>query len=207
MPLIESQPDAVAQAYAQSLFELAEADGGRDRVEEVLGELEDILELARADAAFSEFLSSRVIPSSKRHESIKNMLRGRATDLTVRFLLLLNKKGRLANLPAIAAAYDALVQGRFGRVEVDLYTATPVDASVLNQVRERLQRALEKDVVVHPYTDPRMLGGVRIRLGDELIDASVATQLRRFRERLGTTGAASVRARSERILDDSASGE
>jgi len=202
MPLIESQPDAVSQAYAQSLFELAEAEGGRERIEGILGELEEILELARADDAFGEFLSSRVIPVSKRHESLKGIFQERASDLTVRFLLLLNQKGRLAHLPAIAAAYDSMVQAHFGRVEVDLYTASPIEASLLSQVREQLQGALQKDVIVHPYTDPRIIGGVRIRMGDQLIDGSLATQLRRFRERLDTSGAASVRAVADRIINE-----
>src|SRR4051812_21249082 len=125
MPLIESQPDALSQVYARSLFELAEAKGGRPTIESSQAELEDILELARGDARFSEFLASRVLPVGERSASLEKIFSGRISDLVLRFLQVLNEKGRLGHLPAVAAAYDGLVQKNFGRVEVDLYTAAP----------------------------------------------------------------------------------
>ena len=60
MPLTDARPDALATIYAKSLYELADEQGGQTAVENTLGELEDILEIARGDAQFSEFLSSRV---------------------------------------------------------------------------------------------------------------------------------------------------
>ena len=120
MPLMERQPDALARVYAESLFELAEARGGREALEETLDELEDILELAREDARFSEFLASRALGVESRGRSLKRILQGRCTDLTLRFILLLNEKERMGHLPPIVAAFDEKVQEAFGRVEVDV---------------------------------------------------------------------------------------
>jgi F0F1-type ATP synthase delta subunit len=110
MPLIESQPDALSQVYARSLFELAESKGGRPTIESSLAELEEILELARSDARFSEFLASRVLPVAERSRSLEKIFRGAVSELVLRFLQVLNEKGRLGHLPAVAAAFDRLVQ-------------------------------------------------------------------------------------------------
>lgn len=205
MPLIESQPDALSKTYASSFFQLVHDKGGRELVEEALGELEDLLELARADAHFNEFLASRLVPKKARANSLRAIFEGKVHELTLSFLLLLNDNERLVILPAIVAALDAKVQSLFGRVEVDVFTAEPIAVDTLNDIRQRLGEVLAKEVVVHPYTDGAMIGGVKLRLGDRLIDASVATQLRKFRERLSEFGSATLRSKAAAVIDDAAS--
>ncbi len=201
MPLIESRPDALATVYARSLLELADEQGGRERVESVLAQLEDILEVARADKRFGEFLASRTLSHATRAQSLRRIFEGRCDDLVLRFILLLNEKHRLAHYPAILAAYDAMVQERYGRIEVDVFTAAPIDVGELSGIKDRLSSILGKDVVVHPYTDESMIGGVKLRIGDMLVDASLASMLRRMRDRLATEGGAELRARAQRIIE------
>ncbi len=203
MPMIDTEPDALSRVYARSLFELAESEGGQQRIEEIGAELGELVDLARADKAFGEFLSSRIIAGKKRSASLEKILKGRVSDLIRRFVLVLNAKERLAILPSVAAAYDQVVQEKFGRVEVDVYTAAPVDRATLDRVGASLKRTIGKDPVLHPYTDAAMLGGLRLQIGDQLIDASVATRLRRMRERLAGPGAEAVRARFNKIIEGS----
>lgn len=202
MPLLETQPDAVAKTYARALFELALQQGGRERAEEVYGELEDIVELARADGRFNEFLASRVLGVRERDRSLETIFSGRCSPMVLNFLRLLNRKNRLSHLPPIVEAFDKLVQEQFGRVEVDVFTPAPIDDAQLRSIRDRLAAALGKDPVIHPYTDPTMIGGVKLRIGDQLIDASVSARLRQMRERLSSSGGAIVRGRSAELLDD-----
>lgn len=202
MPLTEAAPDALARTYAQSLFELAQAQGGQAKIEEIQSQLEDVLELARSDRRFNEFLASRILPAKARGASLEKIFRGRASDLLVNFLLVLNEKGRLGHLAPIAAAFDELVQEVFGRVEVDVYTASPLGAEDLESIRAELRKVLGREPVVHPYTDGSMLGGIKFQIGDRLIDGSLATRLRRMRETLDQDGAAAVRAKAERIIEE-----
>lgn len=202
MAITDVQPDALAEVYAQSLFQLADAKGGRAMVETTLSELEELAELGRQHPAFGEFLRSRVLPVRQRAASLDRILKGNVSDLTLRFLQVVNQKERMGHLQAITAAYDALVQHKFGRVEVDVYTASPISPEELRSLRERLQAAIGREPIIHPYTDNEMLGGVKIQIGDRLIDASLATQLRRFREQLRGDGAVELRARMDRIIDD-----
>ena len=130
------------------------------------------------------------------------ILGGRTHDITLKFLQVLNSKERLGHLPAIVASLDQLVQEAFGRVEVDLYTAAPVESDTIDVIRARLREVLGKEPVVHPYTDPSMIGGLKLQIGDRLIDASVATRLRRLRDQINDHGAAQVRAKARTLIDD-----
>lgn len=198
MPLIEAAPDALAKVYAKGLFEAAEKQPGG--AEAVLGELEDILEMTRNDKAFSEVLASRLIDAGKRDASLVRLFEGRVSTTTLSFLRLLNRKGRLANLIPITGAIDAMVQERFGRVEVDVFTAAPIAQAELESIKRRLADALGKEIVLHPYTESAMIGGIKLRMGDQLIDASVRAELNRLRDRL-LTQTGSVRARARDMLD------
>ena len=200
MPLTQAKPDALANVYAKSLYHEAFAEGGRQKVEAIQGQLEDFLELTRQDKALNEFLASRVIPAAQRGAALHKALEGSVDDLLRRFLLVLNDKARLAHLIPIAAAYDQVVQQQFGRVEVDVITAAPLEQSSVGAVRERLGSALGKEVVVHTYTDATMIGGVKFRIGDQLIDASVQTSLRKVRDQLANQGTSAVRGKIDRII-------
>jgi F-type H+-transporting ATPase subunit delta len=200
MPLVESQPDALARTYAASLYELSEARAGKAGVEECLGELEEILELARGNPKFSEFMSSRSVAAEARGRSLDKIFRGVVSDTTVKFLQLLNTKGRLAHLPAIVQAFDNIVQSKLGRVEVDAFTAEPMSSDDLVRLREHLQRSLSREVVIHTYTEPSMIGGIKLKIGDQLVDASVATRLRRMRDQLDGQGLSRLRTKFDSIM-------
>ena len=179
-----TQTDAVARLYASSLYELADNAGGPDKVQEVGDELEQVCELARSDSSFREFLASPVIENDARSEAIQKMFGERVTDLTLRFMLVLNAKGRLGHFETVTAAYDELVQEAHGKVEVDVWTASPLGSDQLDMLKGRVKDALGREPIFHQYTDESMIGGMRMRVGDQLIDGSVSTRLRRLRESL-----------------------
>lgn len=198
--------DALALVYASSLFELAEEAGGRAKIEEVNDELEQIIELARTDRKFGEFLHSPIIDVNARQEALRAVFNDRVTDLTLRFLLVLNRKGRLSKIEDIAASYDHLMQDSFGRVEVDVFTAGPLGDEARSEIKRMVQAALGKEPVLHSYTDPKMIGGIKLRVGDRLIDGSVASKLRRLKDDLLNEGGAAVRARFDQLIEERGEG-
>jgi F-type H+-transporting ATPase subunit delta len=201
MPLSEPHTNALAEVYARALYDLADEKGGQATVEETSGELEAVVELTRTDAKFGEFLASPAVSVADRAKSLDTIFKGRLADLTLRFLQILNEKGRLYHLPAIAAAYDSIVQQKFGKVEVDVYTADAMGSDELREIREQLQRALGREPVVHNYVEPSMIGGVKLQIGDRLIDGSIATQLRRVKDQILTQGSSKLRSDAERMID------
>ncbi|MHC4975259.1 MAG: ATP synthase F1 subunit delta [Planctomycetota bacterium] len=202
MPKLERQADSLARIYARSLFDMASEQGGQKIIESTLGELEAVVEFATEIPAFSEFLTSQILSTEKRGASLRTMFKGRISDVVLNFLLVLNEKGRLDRIATIASAYDELLQKHFGRVEVDVFTAEPIDKKLVKTITDRLREVLSKEPIVHQYTDASMLGGLKLRIGDQLIDNSVSTQLRRIQERLRTTGNSEIQTNVERLFDD-----
>lgn len=204
MPLFESPPEAVDKVYAKSLFELAEAEGGRERLESLAAELDEFVEVTRAEAQLSEFLSSRILATDDRAKSLNTMLQGRVSDLLLRFLQVLNRKERLSRLLSIVAAYQEMVQEKFGRIEVNVYTREPISADQIASIKSRLQAATGREPVIYPYTVPSMIGGVKMQIGDRLFDDSIQTSLRNMTELVKDEGAAVIRTMpSDKFLSES----
>lgn len=194
--------DALAKVYAKSLFELAMDAGGSDKLVEIADELEQICELAREDKKINLFFSSPVVDVTARGKTLSAIFTNRITDLTLRFLLVLNNKGRLNRLESIETALDQLVQEEFGRVEVDVITPVAIDTDSLATIKEKIHAALGKEPVIHPYVDAGLLGGIKLRIGDQLIDGSLQTRLRNLGEELKNNGGAAVRERYEAFMDN-----
>jgi F-type H+-transporting ATPase subunit delta len=178
--------DTVARVYAQSLFELAQDTGGREKILEVADELEQVVELARSDAQFASFLDSPVVDTQRRGASIRSIFKDRVTDLVLRFMLVLNTNQRLGHLDAVHSAFVELVYDAIGQVEVDVWTAVPMSAETRQAVTDGLKSMLGKDPVVHAYVDASILGGLKIRVGDKLIDGSIAARLRQLEQSIRT---------------------
>ncbi len=184
-----AQLDQVANVYARSLFELALKQGGNDGAASIGDELVEVCEIARGDAKVREFIASPIIDPKRRAESLRKSFEGRVSPILLHFLLVLNRKGRLSELFSIESAYEGLVAEAFGRIEVDVFTTTgKVDAAAAAAMQEQLRKALGKDPVIHHYADPRMIGGVKLRIGDQLVDGSVAAQLRRIKQSIIDSG-------------------
>lgn len=202
MPLLETQPDALCEVYAKSIHDLALSKGGNDNVATVAGELRELLALARDNRRFGEFLSSRIIGVEKKQASLATILRGKASPLTLNFIMVLAANERLAHLPGISAALDEIVETGAGRVEVKVTTASPINPAELESLKARIQsRLTNQQPVLKTYTDPAMIGGIRLQIGDKLYDASVETKLRQLREQLSVNGLPAVRAAMSKIVE------
>ncbi|MBT6164664.1 MAG: ATP synthase F1 subunit delta [Phycisphaerae bacterium] len=199
---MSTQTDALANVYARSLFELATDAGGTDKVLEIADELEQVCALTANNQEIGLFFSSPIIDKVKRGEALSAIFTNKVTDLTLRFLLVLNNKDRLDRLRQIEVAYAQLVQEALGRVEVNVFTPRAIDDASLKTIKRNVQEMLGKEPVLHTNVDPSMLGGVKLRIGDQLIDGSVATKLRRLSESVQSKGSMAIREQFETYLED-----
>lgn len=195
--------DEVARVYARSIFELADEAGGEEKIHEIGDELEGLAEIVRSDKEIGEFFRSPIIDTQRRSETLKRVFNDEVSDLVLRFLLVLNEKDRLGRLDDVADAFTELAHARFGRIEVDVFTTSgAVESSQLKQLGERIKSRLGREPVFHQYVDKNMIGGLVLRIGDELIDGSVRGRLRRMREELRKEGSRAVREAPERFLEE-----
>jgi F-type H+-transporting ATPase subunit delta len=164
----------VAIAYARSMLELARESGQMEPIGEEIRALRQIVD---AHPLFGQILADPAISTSDREQLLRRVFDGRVSPLVMKFLGLLNEKGRLGLLPSIAGAYDDLVDEQLGKVEVDVTAATQLDAGQLQTVQSAVSTALKKNAVVHNYVDESILGGLILRVQDQLLDGSVRAQL------------------------------
>lgn len=198
---IDPPPDALDKVYAQSLFELAEGQGGRAMLEEMADEIDQFEETRGSDPQVTEFFRSKVIPAKAKVEVLRKTLAGRISPLLHNFLMLLARKERLDRTWRVFTAFQQMLDERFGKVEVDVWTRFPLQADQGESIRRKLQEAMRREPVMHFYIDEKMIGGMRLQVGDKLIDATVDTQLRRMQERMLEDGAGVIRERFGRMLE------
>ncbi|MDI9410835.1 MAG: ATP synthase F1 subunit delta [Bacteroidia bacterium] len=192
--------NSVGRIYAESLFELASKQGDA-AAQDAGDELVDLVEIVRGDRRFAEFLRSPAIDTAARENALQSLLKGRVSDLVLRFMLVANRKGRLGELEAISDAYAKLLNERFGKVEVDVFTVDgQLDDGARANLATTLKSRLGREPVLHLYKDASMVGGMKLRIGDQLIDGSVAAKLRRMRRALVEDAGAKVRADIGRFL-------
>ena len=193
--------DEIATVYAQSLLEVCDKAGGNAVAEACSSELRDLSEIIRGDKKFAEFLKTPIVGNDKRKAALEKIVKGRVSDLVFRFTMVLANHGRAGRIADVADAFDALMQERLGRIEVDMFTVDGTASDdVIATVKARVKEAFKKDAVLHQYSDPNMIGGVKLRIGDQLIDGSVATQLRSMRESVSARGSAKIRSRTGDFL-------
>lgn len=201
MPQKTAEIDAVAQVYAQSLFDLADQDDSTTSVETAYEELNAVINLMDENATFAEFMQSVLIPVKNKRDSIKKIFSESISDLTLRFLLVLNDKERLGHISAIAAAYRELYWIKIGRMEVVAYTPKPMNEDESKHIIELIKNATGKDPVMTNAVEPAMIGGLKLRIGDKFIDASITTRLNQMREQFAKSGAETVRNRLDAMIE------
>jgi len=198
---LDTPPDETDKIYARSLFEIAEARGGRAQLEEISAEFDELADLIRANPRLREFVSSRIIATDAKEASLKKMFERRISDLVMSTILVLNRKGRLGQFLRVASAFQAMVERKFGRIEVDVYTRFPLPPDEADRLRAVLQERMGREPVLYSYTDPTMIGGFKLRTGDKLLDASFATRLRKMKDRL-KDGEKALRGRFDQTFLD-----
>ena len=173
--------DPVAAAYAQALIELAE---DRGELEPVANDVDALRTLLDEQPEFVRFLRGPGIGPDDRAGLLDRTFKDKATPTLLSVLQVMNKKGRLDKLPQMTTAFERLMDKKLGKIEVDVTVARRLDDDKLNEVRDRVGRALGKQAVVHQYVDESILGGMVLRFGDRVIDSSVRAQLDAMRRRL-----------------------
>jgi F-type H+-transporting ATPase subunit delta len=176
---------AIDRTYARALLELADE---ADQTQAIGEEVNDLAGVLAGEPAFATVLTNRVIGQDARSAFLQKVLQGRVSDTLYRFVQVVNNHGRSDRLGDIFRAFNDLMADRSQVVQATATVAQGLDQDALNHLRDRLAEKLGKTVQLEQVIDPAVLGGVVLRVGDELIDGSVATQLRTMKNRLVTAG-------------------
>ena len=122
--------------------------------------------------------------SQEREQLLEKIFRNQVSPLVFNTLGVMNQHGRLGLLDQMAGAYGDLLDEQLGKVEVDVTVAQSLSPEQLETARQRISQALKRDAIVHQYVNADIIGGMIVRVGDKLIDASVKYQLSAMRDQL-----------------------
>jgi len=178
----------VARRYAQALFELA---AEQHKIDEYEKELSAVVATIGTDRELAAFLKNQVIAPSEKKEVFRKTFGDRVSPAMASFLDIVVEKKREAWLPAIAEAYTARADRARGVQEVEVRTAVALSDEDLAAIGASLEQSLKAKVRLQARVDPRLIGGVTLKIGDRLVDGSVRGRLDRLKSRL-------VRAEVER---------
>ena len=195
MAKVNEKEVAIARVYSQALFDVA---SGRGTTAEVLEELAGLGKLASEDRQFADFLSSPMVDAEDRRAAIDKMFRGRLSDVVVDGLQVVNRKGRLYLLPAIAEQFRQLLRDRDQRVDVSVKTAIPLSDALRAEIAATVARFTGRQPELHEEVDPALIGGIVLQVEDKKVDASVLHEISKYRRRFDDRGRREIfRSRAE----------
>jgi F-type H+-transporting ATPase subunit delta len=171
----------IAKNYAETLLELAQRSGDLRAWGEML---ESIAEAMESDRRLRTFLESPRVSAQRKNEVMQKAYGGQLPRNFVRFLQALVTHRRQMLIPAIAHAYNDLVDHAEGRVHASVTVARPADDADRELIVGQLSRMLGKQVVPHFHVNASILGGLVVRVGDTVLDGSVRRRLATLRSRM-----------------------
>jgi F-type H+-transporting ATPase subunit delta len=174
--------EEIARVYGDALFDVAKESGKLDEVHEQLGEFADALSENRD---LQIFLFSPYFSSAEKREGIARVISGGNEEL-VNFLELLAEKHRMPAIFRIRQAFDELWAKENRRLEVRLVSAVPLDSAVVERVGDEIARKTEMKIDLESEVDEDILGGLVLRVGNMVLDASLRAKLERLRKEVAS---------------------
>ena len=166
---------SLAGRYATALFGLARDNS---QIESVAQSLESLSRALAESADLKRLVSSPLISRGDAAKVVAALAPTLGLDpLTTKFVGVLAHNGRLRELPAVIAQVRRLVAHNRGETTAEVTTAHPLDDQQRAALATQLKARAKRDVMIDAKVDPAILGGIIVRLGSQMIDASIRTKL------------------------------
>ena len=170
--------EEVARVYADALFEVAR---DRDTLDEVRDELSQFTDAIEHDRDLQTFFFSPYFSSTEKREGISRIVSGAEPEL-VNFLELLAEKHRMPAIFRIRRQFEDLWAEANRRLDVRLVSATELDPELVKRVVDEIERRTDRSIDLETEVDEGILGGIVLRVGNMVLDASLRGKLERLRK-------------------------
>lgn len=174
----------IARNYAETLLALAQRHGGDKAMDEYGTAIDEVAELLRREPLVRDFLETPRVGVDAKKKALEASFKGRVPDLFVRFLVVVVEKRRQMLLEEIAEQYHHLVDEVRGRARAHIRLAREADQTLKKEIVTSLERRLGKPIVPTFEVDPTLIGGIVVRVGDEILDGSLGRRVTGLRRRL-----------------------
>ena len=171
----------VSSKYAEALLAVAKKQGVMDTVADEIRQLRPVF---GEKQDFRRFLEAPQITDEAKYAAVKKIMEGKITPLLYHFVIIVMRKHRIDHIAEAFDNYLEYVDIEHGIEEAKVTTAIPIDKSIMDQLRLKLEQITNKKIRLHPRVEPRILGGAIVQINNTLIDGSFRTQLTNLREDL-----------------------
>jgi F-type H+-transporting ATPase subunit delta len=172
--------EELAEVYARALFEAARDNDVLDRVHDELGEFADALESERN---LQVFLFSPYFSSEEKKDGVKRIVSD-ADERLVNFLELLAERHRMPALFRIRRTFDDMWAEENKLLPVTVTSAVDLDESLVEDIGKRIEEQTGRQVELSSKVDPGVLGGLQVRVGNMVLDATVRNRLEQLRKQV-----------------------
>jgi F-type H+-transporting ATPase subunit delta len=169
----------VARPYAEALFKAVPAAEAAAAAEQLRA-----LATISAQPQLRQFADDPKATAAQVFDVIASVARMTLSERVKNLLATMIDNGRLAALPAVADQFQALVSERTGVSEAKVFSAYALDATQLADVVAVLERRFGRKLVAEVIVDPTLIGGVRVEVGDEVLDTTVKARLEQMKAAL-----------------------
>lgn len=167
------------KGYARGIFEMATGEGALDIVE---SELATISRAFETSPDLRSSLTDPQLPIEKKQAIVNDLIGRRASSLTVALVQLVVSQNHASDLPAIAMAVAEAAASSRDKAVAEVRSAVPLDEETVQRLTVSLGRATGKEVEVKVVVDPSVIGGIVARVGDTVIDGSIARRVDSVRQ-------------------------
>src|SRR3954468_10532721 len=172
--------EEIAEVYARALFEAAKENDALDRVHDELGEFVDALDENRE---LQMFFFSPYFSSDEKKDAVDQVISG-ADERMVNFLKLLAERHRMPVLFRIRRDFDESWAEEKRLLPVSVTSAVELDDKLVKDIGKRIEEQTGRDVDLASKVDPYVLGGLVVRVGNMVLDASVRNRLEQLRKQV-----------------------
>jgi F-type H+-transporting ATPase subunit delta len=172
--------EEIAQVYSRALFEAARDQDKLDDVREQVGAFADAIDSKRDLAVF---FFSPYFSTEEKKEGLGKVLDG-ADDTVRNFLELLVEKHRMPAIHRIRREYDSLWEEENKLLPVEVTSAIELDKETVQNIGDKIGERTGRKVELESKVDPDILGGIVVRVGDRILDASIANRLESLRKQV-----------------------
>ncbi|MEY4652812.1 MAG: hypothetical protein RI884_1393 [Pseudomonadota bacterium] len=165
----------IARPYAEALFQASRADlNGTSQWLDALGAV-------GADAQLLQFAANPKVSDAQVYELVAQVAGVKLSAAGQNFLRTVVENSRLAALPEIASQFRALKNAQSGTSDAVVYSAFPISADDLSKVSAALEKRFGRKLSVSVQEDTSLIGGIRVVVGDEVLDTSVKSRLEQMK--------------------------
>lgn len=174
--------EALSEVYARSLFGVATDHGKVPVIREQLGQFADAL---AADRQLQVFFFSPYFSTKEKIDGLERAVVD-ADPTVTQFLKVLIENRRMPAVLLIRKAFDSLSDDADGKLPVQITSAVPLDSATTGSLVDRIGKQTGRSVTLSTVVDPEIIGGLILRVGNQILDASVHTRLERLRRQVAT---------------------